>query len=114
LQNQFTRNSLAASGYPEAHAYTPKHDFNGMDCTDIVIGMARGSASRVWDYYTRDRSTPRFDTFWGGKNDLTAAMGYEKDGVTTIVFRKKLIGTRFFLRAFEKLVLTEYFLQLPS
>lgn len=67
-----------------------------MDCTDIVIGMARGSASRVWDYYTRDRSTPRFDTFWGGKNDLTAAMGYEKDGVTTIVFRKKLIGMKAF------------------
>jgi len=63
-----------------------------MDCTDIVIGMARGSSSRVWDYYTRDRATPRFDTFWGGKNDLTAAMGFERDGVTTIVFRKKLIG----------------------
>lgn len=30
------------------------------------------------------------DTFWGGKNDLTAAMGFEKDGVTTILFRKKL------------------------
>jgi hypothetical protein len=38
------------------------------------------------------RSTPRFDTFWGGKNDLTAAMGFEKDGVTTILFRKKLKG----------------------
>lgn len=30
------------------------------------------------------------DNFWGGKNDLTAAMGFEKDGVTTILFRKKL------------------------
>jgi hypothetical protein len=38
------------------------------------------------------RSTPRFDTFWGGKNDLTAAMGFEKDGITTILFRKKLKG----------------------
>lgn len=63
-----------------------------MDCTDIVIGMARGTTSRIWDYYTRDRSTPRLDTFWGGKNDLTAAMGFEKDGITTILFRKKLIG----------------------
>lgn len=35
--------------------YTPRHDFNPMDCTDMVIGMARGTASRIWDYYTRDR-----------------------------------------------------------
>lgn len=73
-------------------AYTPKHDFNPMDCTDIVIGTARGSSFRIWDYYTRDRSTPRVDAFWGGKNDITAAMGFEKDGVTTIAFRKKLIS----------------------
>jgi len=32
------------------------------------------------------------DSFWGGKNDLTAAVGFEKDGVTTIAFRKKLKG----------------------
>lgn len=42
--------------------------------------------------FSCSRSTPRLDTFWGGKNDLTAAMGFEKDGVTTIVFRKKLKG----------------------
>ncbi|GLV40155.1 nahoda [Carabus blaptoides fortunei] len=73
--------------------YTPRHDFNAMDCTDIVIGSARGTASRIADYYTRDRSTPRMDSFWGGKNDLTAALGWEKDGITTIVFRKKLKAT---------------------
>lgn len=64
-----------------------------MDCTDIVIGSARGMASRVGDYYTRDRSTPRHDEFYGGKSDLTLATGYEKDGVTTIIFRKKLVAT---------------------
>lgn len=37
------------------NTYTPKADFNGMDCTDLVIGSARGSSSRIWDYYTRDR-----------------------------------------------------------
>jgi hypothetical protein len=73
--------------------YTPRHDFNPMDCSDIVIGSARGTASRIADYYTRDRSTPKMDTFWGGKNDLTAAMGFEKDNVTTILFRRKLKGT---------------------
>ncbi|XP_063986475.1 uncharacterized protein LOC135167306 isoform X4 [Diachasmimorpha longicaudata] len=75
---------------PEIHKYTPKHDFNPMDCTDMVIGMARGNTHRIGDYYTRDRSTPRRDDFWGGKESLTAAMGFEKDGVTTIVFRRKL------------------------
>lgn len=30
------------------------------------------------------------DSYWGGKNDLTAALGFEKDGVTTIIFRKKI------------------------
>nr|CAD7200768.1 unnamed protein product [Timema douglasi] len=78
------------SDVSSAHPYTPIHDFHAMDCTDIIIGSARGTTSRIWDYYTRDRSTPRFDTFWGGKNDLTAAMGFEKDGVTTILFRRKL------------------------
>lgn len=61
-----------------------------MDCTDIIIGSARNTSHRIADYYTRDRSTPRMDNFWGGKNDITAAMGFEKDGVTTILFRKKL------------------------
>jgi DOMON domain len=70
--------------------YTPKHDFNPMDCTDIVIGTARGEMSRIWDYYTRDRSTPRLDTFYGGKSELTSTGGFEKDGITTIIFRKKL------------------------
>jgi len=37
------------------HPYAPRHDFNAMDCTDIVIGTARGTTSRIWDYYTRDR-----------------------------------------------------------
>ena len=78
---------------PTPKDYTPKHDFNAMDCTDIVIGTARGELSRVWDYYTRDRSTPRMDTFWSGKSELQATGGFEKDGVTTIVFRKKLEAT---------------------
>lgn len=61
-----------------------------MDCTDIVIGTARGELSRIQDYYTRDRSTPRLDTVYGGKSELTATGGFEKDGITTIIFRKKL------------------------
>lgn len=70
--------------------YTPRHDFNAMDCTDIVIGAARGMASRVGDYYTRDRSTPQHDEFYGGKSDLTLGTGFEMNGVTTIIFRKKV------------------------
>lgn len=64
-----------------------------MDCTDIVIGTARNQTSRVLDYYTRDRSTPRVDEFWGGENDLTATGGFEENGVTTIIFRRKLVSS---------------------
>ena len=63
-----------------------------MDCTDMVIGMARDNFYRINDYYSRDRSTPNVDEFWGGEQSLTAALGWEKDGETTILFRKKLKG----------------------
>lgn len=39
--------------------WTPKGKLHSMDCMDMVIGMARGDTSRVWDFYTRDRSTPQ-------------------------------------------------------
>lgn len=66
-----------------------------MDCTDIMIGAARGDRFRVFDYYTRDRATPRRDTFYGGKDDITAAVGKEEGGFTYIKFRKPLMsGTK--------------------
>ena len=63
-----------------------------MDCNDMIIGAARGTRFRVLDYYTRDRSTPRTDDVYGGQDDITAAVGTEKDGVTTLIIRKKLAG----------------------
>ena len=63
-----------------------------MDCLDLVIGTARGCYSRIADYYIRDRSTPRFDSFYGGQDSLTAAVGEEVDGYTRILFRRKLTG----------------------
>jgi len=72
-------------------AWTPRgRGLHGMDCVDMVIGMARGDTSRVWDFYTRDRSTPQRDQYFGGQSDLTASMAWEEDGETTIFFRKKL------------------------
>ena len=62
-----------------------------MDCADIVIGMARGDKFRIYDYYSRDRSTPRRDEFYGGRDDLTAAVGNEIDGITSIKFRRPLV-----------------------
>lgn len=75
-----------------ASPFVPRGDFHAMDCTDIVIGSARGNLYRIGDFYTRDRSTPRSDEFWGGDDSLTAALGWEEDGQTTIVFRRKLNG----------------------
>ena len=61
-----------------------------MDCTDIIIGSARGNQYRVLDYYTRDRTTPMLDSIYGGSQDLTGAVGQEVGGVTTIKFRRRL------------------------
>ena len=61
-----------------------------MDCADIVIGQARGNRFRVFDYYSRDRATPRRDYFYGGDDDITAAVGKEVNGVTSIIFRRPL------------------------
>ena len=36
------------------------------------------------------RSTPQPDKFYGGQEDLSAAVGYEENGITTIAFRKPL------------------------
>ena len=58
-----------------------------MDCQDIIVGKVQGDLSNVGDYYTRDRSTPKRDEFYGGKDDLTAAVGWEENGITTIMFR---------------------------
>ncbi|CAK9300686.1 unnamed protein product [Gordionus sp. m RMFG-2023] len=69
---------------------TKGNPIHPMDCMDMVIGMARDYYFRIDDYYSRDRSTPMLDTVFGGRNDITGAMGYEKDGQTTILFRKKL------------------------
>lgn len=54
------------------------------------MGGARGPLSRIRDYYTRDRSTPRVDSFWGGKDDITSATGWEDNGETVLIFRRKL------------------------
>lgn len=83
---------MAGSSASSRSYYPLVSEFHPMDCTDIVIGMARGNVYRAFDYYTRDRSTPRRDEFWGGEDSLTAVFGYERDGETTLLIRKKLDG----------------------
>jgi len=86
------------NGIPIIYIYTifNSHDFSDnsnlhpMDCVDIVVGAAREKQSRILDYYTRDRSTPRTDDFYGGRDSLTAAVGMERDGMTYIKFRRRL------------------------
>ena len=63
-----------------------------MDCTDIVIAVARGNQYRVIDFYTRDRSTPRKDEFYGGQDSITAAIAKEENGVTLVKWRKPLMA----------------------
>ena len=66
-----------------------------MDCIDLVIGSAKGNFSRVGDYYTRDRSTPLFDSSYGGEDSLTGAIAMEHGEYTKLVFRRKLVGRLF-------------------
>ncbi|KAK3741777.1 hypothetical protein RRG08_000524, partial [Elysia crispata] len=80
------------TGEPEGET-TGRGNLHAMDCIDIIIGTAKGQLSRIGDYYTRDRSTPLFDEEYGGKDDLTAAFGFEENGETTILFRRKLQAT---------------------
>ena len=61
-----------------------------MDCTDIVIAVARGNQYRVIDFYTRDRSTPREDSFYGGEESITGAIAKEEGGMTYVIWRKPL------------------------
>lgn len=65
-----------------------------MDCVDLVIGAAKGNYSRIGDYYTRDRSTPLFDSEYGGEDSLTAALAIEEGEYTKMVFRRKLAGKK--------------------
>ena len=45
-------------------------------------------------YFFSTRSTPRRDAVYGGQDDLTAAIGWEEDGVTTVIFRKPASGAQ--------------------
>ena len=68
----------------ETSEYSRKiHSWNGGTYDTTPWGLTLN----VGDYYTRDRSTPRRDEFYGGNDDLTAAVGWEENGVTTIMFR---------------------------
>lgn len=67
-----------------------KVPIHAMDCTDLVVGTAKGRLFRVGDYYTRDRSTPRMDENYGGIQNLLGAIGVEDNGITTIRWRRKL------------------------
>lgn len=63
-----------------------------MDCTDIVIGFARSGFGQVQDSYTRDRSTPQDDSFYGGMDNLIGSIAFEEDGVTIMRFKRALAG----------------------
>ena len=62
-----TASNSSSSSSSRVHKYTPRADFHPMDCTDLVIGMARGNYSRIGDFYSRDRSLHPF-------NDSTIAL----------------------------------------
>uniref|UniRef100_A0A7I4Y0F5 EGF-like domain-containing protein n=1 Tax=Haemonchus contortus TaxID=6289 RepID=A0A7I4Y0F5_HAECO len=63
---------------------------NAMECTDMVVGSVIDGRGRVRDFYSPSKATPRPDSVFGGSDSLTAAAAFREDGITTVVFRKKL------------------------
>ncbi|CAJ0932371.1 unnamed protein product, partial [Mesorhabditis belari] len=63
---------------------------SAMACTDMVVGSVFDGRGRVRDMYSPSKASPRMDSFFAGEDDLSGAAAYSEDGVTTIVFRKKL------------------------
>lgn len=61
---------------------------HAMDCTDMVIAKVNGNLHRILDHYTRGRSTPQEDEWYGGQQSITAAVGEHVNGVTYIRFRR--------------------------
>ena len=59
-----------------------------MDCTDMVIVKVKGDQSRILDHYTRDRSTPQEDEWYGGSQDLIGASGKVLGNVMVASFIK--------------------------
>ncbi|XP_033738830.1 uncharacterized protein LOC117326259 isoform X2 [Pecten maximus] len=85
--------SCSGSSGPSGTSDTTGSNVHHMDCTDMVIGSAKGIRSRIGDYYSRDRSTPQRDSFYGGSESLTAAVGNEDSGITRILYRRKITAT---------------------
>lgn len=63
---------------------------SAMHCTDMVVGMVSNGRARIMDLFSPSKATPMEDTFFGGENSLTSAAAFQEDGVTTLVFRKKI------------------------
>lgn len=81
--------SKSCQRFPEDAPPPLGSDFHAMDCTDIVIGLSKNGRGMIGDFYTRDRSTPRIDSFWGGEDDIVDGDVWEEDGKTIMRFRKK-------------------------
>ncbi|KHJ91378.1 DOMON domain protein [Oesophagostomum dentatum] len=63
---------------------------NAMECTDMVVGSVIDGRGRVQDMYSPSKAPPRPDSIFGGSDSLTGAAAFSEDGLTTVVFRKKL------------------------
>ena len=83
----------SCQSFPESAPQPEAAFLHAMDCTDMIIGSVIDGRHRIGDYYTRDRSTPRHDSYYGGQSDLVGALGWTEDGVTKIMFQRAVSGT---------------------
>ena len=57
---------------------------------DIVIGSVTSGVASLDDYWATSFSQPMMDTSLGGSKDVELIDGSEVDGITTLVFRRRL------------------------
>ncbi|THB72508.1 MAG: DOMON domain-containing protein [Desulfobacteraceae bacterium] len=57
-----------------------------MKDANIIIGMAKGEKVKIEDHYGNKKRSHVNDKKDGGTNDLKDLSGYERDGVTTLIF----------------------------
>ncbi|KJH47256.1 DOMON domain protein [Dictyocaulus viviparus] len=88
-RTRIRREAVIVTSTPNQKSLTPRKP-NAMECTDIVVGSVLDGRGRVKDFYTPSKATPRPDSTFGGSDSLTAASAFREDGVTTVVFRRKL------------------------
>lgn len=80
------------------------YSLHEMSCCDIVTASVRNNLSNIGDYYAKEAGSPSLDTYFGGSDNLVAAIAAYWGNYTWVLFRKKLNGKLGFILKSIRLV----------